>query len=183
MTTSVLSPLAQPFHPVMGEVAYPTIFNNGLPSIVVSSSEHDFLIEMITDETLDEAFPPSAQDAAELEAVEFFVSMMANFALLEEREEATRSLHSGLKKRWEARRGLTGKPRAPMYSVQPVSHSRARLIDNHELVPVDKAPLHMENRMRAKEQHTLGSKTRNCIKTGSLKHQRKMPIHQPRKNY
>lgn len=180
MTTSILSPFAQPFHPVMGEMAYPMIFNNGIPSLVVSSTEHDFLASMITDETLEEAFPPSAQDAAELEAVDLFVAMLANLDLLEEQEEAARSLHMGIKKRWEARRGLSGKPRAPMHRVTPVLHGTPHLLDHQDLLVLDKSPLHVENEMLARGRRD-SAKPRFTTKVGGSKHQRNMPIQQPRK--
>ena len=181
MTASVLSPLAVPFHPVMGEIAYPTIFNNGIPSMVVSSTEHDFLATMITDETLDEAFPPTAQDAAELEAVEFFVALMANLELLEEQEEATGSLHTAIKKRWEARRGLAGKPRSPMNRIKHVSHGEPSLVENHDSLVLEKGPLHMENHLHAKGRLYPRGSPRVDTKMGGAKHQRCMPIQQPRK--
>mmetsp|Transcript_105811 Transcript_105811/g.296225 ORF Transcript_105811/g.296225 Transcript_105811/m.296225 type:complete len:181 (-) Transcript_105811:258-800(-) len=179
MTVSVLSPFAQPFHPIMGEEVQPTIYNNGIPSMTFLGSEHDFLCS-ITDETLDEAFPPTAQEAAELEAAEFFVELMANLASLEESEEAARSLHDGLKKRWEARRGLVGKPRAARHIISPVNHGEPHLLDSHEIVVLDYTPLHIENRMRAKE-HSMMTKPRINKNLGT-KFGHKKPIQQPRKN-
>ncbi len=179
MTMSILSPLAQPFHPIMGEIVQPTIYNNGVPSMTFSGTEHEFLT-YITDEVLDEAFPPTAEDAAELEATEFFVQLMATLEILEEREEAARSLHAGLQKRWEARRGLTGKPRAPKHRVNQVHHGEARLVDSHELAMLDSSPLHIENRMRAKEQGMV-SKPKMNKNLGANFGPRK-PIQQPRKN-
>lgn len=144
-----------------------------------TGTEHEFL-SYITDEVLDEAFPPTAEEAAELEATEFFVQLMATLDLLEEREEAARSLHAGLQKRWEARRGLTGKPRSPKHRVNQVHHGEPRLLESHELIIHDNAPLQIENRMRAKE-HGMMSKPRmnqkHCAKFGQKK-----PIQQPRKN-
>jgi hypothetical protein len=177
MTASVLSPLAQPFHPIMGEEVQPTIYNNGFPSLTFSGTEHEFL-RSITDETLDEAFPPSAEEAAELEAAEFFVALMAYLARLEEREEAARSLHEGLKKRWEVRRGLEGKPRAARHIVAPVNHGEPHLLDSHEITVVDHTPLHFENRMRAKEH--MGKPRMNKYHRPQFGPKR--PIHQPRKN-
>ena len=177
MTASVLSPLAQPFHPIMGEEVHPTIFNNGVPSLTVLGSEHEFLMS-ITDETLDDAFPPTAEDAAELEACELFVRLMADLAMLEEREEASRTLHDGLKKRWEARRGLDGKPRSAKHVVKRVSHAAPHLLESQDIVVVDKTSFHIENRMRAMEH---GIKPRMNDKTGAT-FSHKKPIHQPRKN-
>lgn len=149
--------------------------------MVVSSTEHDFLSSMITDETMDEAFPPTAQDAAELEAVEFFVALMASLDLLEEQEEAARSYHVGMKKRWEARRGLAGKPRAAMHRVKPVPHGEPRLVDHQDLLVLEKSPLHIENHMLAKGRHGPEGNPRMNMKMGGSKHQRNMPIQQPRK--
>ena len=61
-----------------------TIFNQGVPSLTFSGSESEFL-HTIADEAIDEAFPPNAAEAAELEAAETFVSLMAQLALLEEK--------------------------------------------------------------------------------------------------
>jgi hypothetical protein len=178
MTASVLSPLAQPFHPIMGLEVQPTIYNNGIPSLTFSGTEHEFL-SCITDETLDEAFPPTAEEAAELEEAELFVALMANLAALEESEEAARALHAGLKKRWEARRGLVGKPRAARHIVAQVNHGEPRLLDSHEIVVVDHTPLRIENRMRAKE-HGMVKPRMNKNLGAQFGHKR--PIHQPLKN-
>jgi len=179
MTASVLSPLAEPFHPMMGEVISPTIFNDGVPAFTFQGSESEFL-HSITDETLDEAFPPSAEDAAELEAAEFFVGLMANLAVLEEREEAARMLHAGLKKRWEARRGLSGKPRAPRHLVHPVRHGEPHLLNSNEIVMYDHTSTIVDNRMRAKH-NTQMTKPR-MMKRSFQRTAYKKPIQQPRKN-
>lgn len=88
----LLSPLAHPFHPLMGEDFNAVIYNNGkqhwhinlltwqltilfslgIPSLRMDQSDSDFL-KTFSDETLEEAFPPTAQEAAELEAAEVFV--------------------------------------------------------------------------------------------------------------
>lgn len=156
----------------------PTIYNNGVPSLTFSGTEHEFLMSF-TDETLDEAFPPTAEEAAEIEEAEFFVALMANLAGLEEREEAARSLHAGLKKRWEARRGLVGKPRDARHLVNQVHHGEPRLLDSHEIAVTDKTPLRIENRMRAKE-HGMVTKPR--MSNPGVKFGHKKPIQQPRKN-
>merc|ERR1719378_1792619 len=68
----------------------------------------------------------TAQEAAELEAVEVFVEMMAALSRMEEREEIARFSedHTGLGKRWEARRELVGKPRPAKHSVEKVVHGK-----------------------------------------------------------
>ena len=181
MTASVLSPLAQPFHPIMGDVVHPTIFNDGVPSLMFAGSKAEFL-QSFTDETLDEAFPPTAEDAAELEDVDFFVNLMANLAVLEEKEEAARSLHAGLKKRWEARRGLHGKPRAAKHLVQRVNHGEPHLLDSKEVVIHDPTPLLVEHRMRAQENSKMTKPLfKQKVANNNFGHKR--PIQQPRKNY
>ncbi|CAJ1941259.1 unnamed protein product [Cylindrotheca closterium] len=101
----LLSPLAHPFHPLTGEDFNAVIYNNGIPTLQMQESDTDFL-RTFSDETLEEAFPPTAQEAAELEAVEVFVNLMANLDMLERTEEATMLVREGLKKRLEAKIGL-----------------------------------------------------------------------------
>jgi hypothetical protein len=117
---SKLSPYASPFHP-MNEPAHLCIFNDGIPSLMMPA--HD-AAQGISDEALDEAFPPDAQEAAELEAVQQFVEMLATLSLLEEREEAARLNFTGVKKRWESRRaeGLVGRPHSATHLVEPKAH-------------------------------------------------------------
>jgi hypothetical protein len=174
----LLSPLAQPFHPVIGEdPSLAIIYNDGVPSLAFQGSHSEFL-HTITDDAIDEAFPPDAQEAAELEAVEIFVEMMASFALLEEREEATRFVHAGLKKRWEARRELVGRPRPPKHLVHQVIHGGPHLLDASEIVVYDHSPMMHEYRMRAREmrvakQHMSKKRVSRGMPT--------RPILQPRK--
>lgn len=91
---------------------------------------------MLTDEVMDEAYPPSAAEAAELDAVETFVALLAQFSILEEREEQTRlfgaapatggAAASFLGKRWCARRELVDKPHPAKHSIQPVLHNHTQ---------------------------------------------------------
>mmetsp|Transcript_22053 Transcript_22053/g.46681 ORF Transcript_22053/g.46681 Transcript_22053/m.46681 type:complete len:207 (+) Transcript_22053:173-793(+) len=121
MGTSILSPAAPPFQPssfssVIAEgssIVEFAIFNNGVPSSVFYGihPEHEVL-QHIADEAIDETFPPTAEDVAEMEAAEEFVEFMAWLAFLDECDERARFSFSDIKKRWEARRaqGLVGKP-------------------------------------------------------------------------
>jgi hypothetical protein len=120
LRSSKLSPYASSFHP-MGEPAQLCIFNDGMPSLMMPA--HD-AAQGISDEALDEAFPPDAQEAAELEAVQQFVELLATLSLLEEREEAARLSFTGVKKRWESRRadGLIGRPHSATHMVEPKVH-------------------------------------------------------------
>jgi hypothetical protein len=120
---SPLSASARPFHPYcFYEPVTVAIYNEGVPTmapVAVSQTLHG-----IQDEALDEAFPPDAQEAAELEAVEIFVEMMAQLSLLEDLEERARLDFSHIKKRWEARRkeGLKTRPRSPKHMVDRNEH-------------------------------------------------------------
>lgn len=103
-----LSPSAPPFEPI--EFA---IFNDGVPGSVFFGvhPEHE-IVQHIPDEAIEEIFPPSAEDVAELEAAEDWVETLAWLAYLDECDEAARFSMAGFGKRWAARRkaGLIGKP-------------------------------------------------------------------------
>jgi hypothetical protein len=102
--TSLLSPNAAAFHPFYEPVNV-AIYNDGVPSMtLVSEEEVCEILHGIQDEALDEGFPPTAADAAELEAVAAFVECMAMLAYMEEREEEARLTFCHIKKRWEVRR-------------------------------------------------------------------------------
>lgn len=183
----MLSVTAKPFHPIRGTEMNAIIYNDGIPSCSFQGSDTDFL-HSITDEAIDEAFPPSAQEAAELEAVEMFVEMMANLAHLEEKEEKTRFSedHTGLAKRWIARRELQSKPRPAKHSVTPVVHrngsNEAKITD---LIAFDTERSHSalkEHRMRQREAERMARLTtphKNKVVTN--RHKSHMPIQQPRK--
>ena len=179
MTASVLSPLAHPFHPIMGEDPNPAIYNNGIPTLTIQGLSESEFLHTIQDEALDEAFPPNAEEAAELEAVEVFVDLMARLAFLEEKEEATRTVHAGLKKRWEARRELV-KTRPPKHLVQQVIHGDPRLLQSNDIVMFDKSHALLEQRMQARERthHIAKSRTQKGF---ASRIQNKRPIQQPRK--
>jgi hypothetical protein len=164
------------------------IYNDGIPSCSFQGSRSEFL-HSITDEAIEEAFPPSATDAAELEAVEIFVEMMANLSHLEEREEMTRFSedHTGLEKRWIARRELRGKPRPAKHSVEPVVHGRHRPSQENitDLVAFDleKAQGSLkEQRLRQRETERMARLTiPHMKKMAQNRYKKTMPIQQPRK--
>jgi len=115
--TSMLSPLATPFTytgaPNHVESVFKAIYVNGVPQLVAfgEHSDHE-VIHNIPDDAIDELFPPTATDAAELDATDDFLRTMVDLSFLEEREEKARNdefFH--MKKRWESRRqeGLKGK--------------------------------------------------------------------------
>jgi hypothetical protein len=184
----MLSVTAKPFHPVHGTEMNAIIYNDGIPSCSFRGSRSEFL-HTIADETIDEAFPPSAEDAAELEAVEMFVEIMANLADLEEREEMTRFSedHTGLGKRWIARRELKGKPRPAKHSVEPVVHGGHRPSQENvtDLVAFDLEKSQgslKEHRLRQRETERMARLTTPHKKKVVMNRQKKtMPIQQPRK--
>merc|ERR1712232_236413 len=159
------------------------------------------VLRSIDDEAIDEAYPPTAQEAAELEAVELFVELMATLAHLEEREERTR-FHPdrpGLGKRWMSRRELVGKPHPAKHSVQPVVHHQHRQLnpsaarDNdgpewNQLVAQHNDPRHPISVKEHKTHERVLS--RMARQSFSNKNNKKMnrnrqhivPIQQPRKN-
>ena len=180
MAASVLSPLAQPFHPHLMHDVNPIVYNDGMPAMTFQGSESDFL-HAYEDQTIEEAFPPNAEEAAELEAVECFVEMMATYEMLEEREEATRTVHAGLRKRWEARRELVGRPRPAKHIVTQVVHGVPHLLDSSDIVLHDSTRMMQDRKSRAME---ASLKTNHRItKQGQGRYQQKHPIHQPRKHY
>lgn len=124
--TTGLSPDAPSFYPSSfehGDFAY--VYNDGVPGFVLTC-ENDVaeVLHGIQDKAIDENFPPTAEEAAEMEAVQAFVEMMAGLALMEEHEERARVDFASFEKRWEARRaeGLTGKPNPPKGLVQLKNH-------------------------------------------------------------
>jgi len=183
----MLSVSAKPFHPMLGTEVNAIIYNDGIPTLSFQGSDTEFL-HSIADDAIDEAFPPTAQEAAELEAVEIFVEMMANLALLEEKEEMTRYSedHTGLGKRWEARRELKNKPRPAKHSVTPVIHSsKPHAVKISDLVLFNPERNHAslkEHRMIQRETERVARLTtphRNKVVTN--RHKKQMPIQQPRK--
>lgn len=183
----MLSVTAKPFHPTMGTEVNSIIYNDGIPALAFAGSDTEFL-HSIADEAIDEAFPPTAQEAAELEAVEIFVEMMANLAFMEEREEMTRFSedHTGLGKRWEARRELKGKPRPAKHLVTPVVHSQ-----KPNAVKISDLVLFNPERHHAsfKEHRMIQRKTERMVRLTTPHHKKvvknrpkkHMPIQQPRK--
>lgn len=183
----MLSVTAKPFHPTMGTQMNSIIYNDGIPSCCFQGTDTEFL-HSITDEAIDEAFPPSAQEAAELEAVEVFVEMMATLAHLEEKEEMTRFSedHKGLGRRWKARRELEGKPRPAKHTVEKVIHyQRPSVPDIADLVPFDAEKNHpslKDHRMRHREIERIARMTTPHLKMKEkIRQKKQMPIQQPRK--
>ena len=170
---------APPFHPSSfehGDFGY--VYNDGVPGYVLTS-EHDVaeVLHGIQDTAIDENFPPTAQEAAEMEAVQAFVEMMAQLSFWEEHEEEARSFVS-LEKRWECRRaeGLMGKPNPAKGLVQPKDHSPRLAQSIKTLVKMAPASHHVHPPKEvAKHPKVAMPKTTKHGATG------RHPIQQPRK--
>jgi len=135
-----LSPLARPYAPIEAHTNTDSIFRaiylNGIPQLVAfgEHSDHE-VIHNISDEAIDDLFPPTATDAAELDATDDFLRTMVDLSYLEEREERARNEFSHVKKRWESRRqdGMKGKGKLTQNRVgmRHVIH-RASILDPAE---------------------------------------------------
>lgn len=183
-----LSPSAEPFQPI--EFA---IFNNGVPSSVYYGGhpEHD-VVQHIPDEAIEELFPPSAGEAAEMEAAEDFVETMAWLSYLDECDEAARFSFAGYGKRWAARRkaGLIGKPHPARshHHRDTHSHSSGGSSDggmlsssDGEMSLVPYVPRIFEAKPRRVENRMFG--VGNIPKNSRSMRGHRVPIHQPRKHY
>lgn len=183
----MLSVSAKPFHPVHGPEMNAVVYNDGIPSCTYEGTGSEFS-HSIADETIDEVFlgSMSAQEAAEIEAVEVFVEMMATLARMEEREEVARFSedHTGLGKRWEARRELVGKPRPAKHSVKKVVHgTRPGEEKATDLVAFASNVLREEHRTRQREVARAAKLASHKTAPHHAHHQAKKPIQQPRKQY
>jgi hypothetical protein len=183
--TARLSANAKPFHPYcFYEPVSVAIYNEGIPSMALNSQKSvSQILRGIQDEALDE-FPPDAQEAWELEAVEIFVEMMAQLSMLEELEERSRTDFSHIKKRWEARRkeGLKTRPRAPKHMVDRSFHKTQTntLYSSQCRSVVPYSHHHNREKMLHHETARRGSETTKKMPMSGPVMQRPM-IQQPRK--
>ena len=138
MTTRLLSPLASPYNPSGGyEIC---ICNDGVPSMSPANVKSEStILHGIADEAIDDCFPPTAEEVAEIEAAEKFVAIMAHLSLLEEMEEHDRMDFSDFPKRWEARRaeGLVGKPRPAVVHPDKETNVHTKAVHETTLVTYD----------------------------------------------
>lgn len=191
LTIVMLSPLAIPFLPE-SKWKLPSfeIFNAGVPTLVpVDKSQ---VVRGISDEALEQHFPPDAQDAAELDAADSFVRTLATLDIMEEREERSRETYSSFPKRWETRRleGLLGRPK-PSRSVVVTNTDLQRAIN--EPAPTDATSLvpkiRSTDRFRKLEHLEMTrAQFKSPAKNVPIRNKRMMglrrhsPIHQPRKS-
>jgi hypothetical protein len=179
--TSILSPNAATFHPFFEPVNV-AIYNDGVPVMtLVSEEEVCEILHGIQDDALDEGFPPTASEAAELEAVADFVRSMAMMAYLEEREESARLTFCHITKRWEVRRseGLQGRPRPARHTVEEVKHLPRSSLNATSIVP-HTMHRHIELKTRHQEMASRHREPRNMKHIAGAR--RSVPIVMPRKN-
>lgn len=186
----MLSPLAAPFHPTismpfsMYEPSEFVIYSDGIPVLVSTDADNKAVLQGISDEAIDEVFPPTLDEQAELETVDEFNEILAELSVLEESEEEARRTFCHIKKRWEARReeGLIGKPK-PMKALdghkqqRKNSHCESRSTDvelrsTKKLSRSDQLPV-----KHIKEERKHFATPKNVRGFHNSK-----PIHQPRKN-
>eukprot|EP01083_Nonionella_stella_P211183 763851_1 len=184
-SASILSPHANPYVPMTGhcedESSFKAIYVNGKPELVLTGEhpEHE-IIHNIADDAIDEVFPPTAADAAELEALDNFLTMMVNLSYLEESEEKARNEMSHIKKRWESRQGLKGRP-------HNVTNMATRT--NHILFSTEEKNLvRYGQHLRKSSNSSMDSRKREpfMVKNNKSKANKNLhgyikPIHQPRK--
>uniref|UniRef100_A0A7S2E7G4 Uncharacterized protein n=1 Tax=Trieres chinensis TaxID=1514140 RepID=A0A7S2E7G4_TRICV len=193
-SASVLNPHAHPFHPRYDEpLDFGAVFNDGVPTAVLSGDVHPEhgALRSISDEALDEAFPPSANEAAEIDATMDFVLTMSYLDALQEQEERARNGFRGMGVRWEARRemGLVGRPHPARTDREAMPKNHHPLSPETSIVPFDKThggPFRpfsdMESmRSRAESRHAKKSSTMTKGKKTAQAFTR--PIQQPRKQY
>jgi hypothetical protein len=178
---STLSADAAPFHPYYEPVNL-CIYNGGVPSLVFTSEKDRWdILHGIQDQTLDEQFPPDAEEAFELEAAEAFVMEMVHLAILEEREEKARFTLGQFQKRWEVRRamGPTGRPRPAMHLIEPACHTNKNHRQTKALVTYSHHHGNHNERRRIEAMKTsqrMEPRLTKCVMPPR-------PIVQPRKHY
>mmetsp|Transcript_25608 Transcript_25608/g.36095 ORF Transcript_25608/g.36095 Transcript_25608/m.36095 type:complete len:197 (+) Transcript_25608:81-671(+) len=192
--TTLLSPLANPFRPHFEEPYEIAIFNDGVPSMTTVDAHGEYdLLHGISDEAIDEQFPPTAEEAAEMEAAENFVEVMVRLAMMEEMEESARVNFDHVQKRWEARRmeGLVGKPNPPRnheMDTERVLQKYGHIVrpnTDERIVPFEHrhrelAVASLEHRIRAKQEAKLAKHAPDKKLTGL---RGRKPVQQPRKHY
>jgi len=190
--TSVLSPLAKPFEPSFNMISPEFyIYNNGVPSMVDVDGEWK-IIRGVSDEAIEELFPPTVQEIQEMEEVDMFVELLAEMAVLEDREENARSF-ADIKKRWAARRKdgvpVGGQRRHGSRTPEKMDTEVAGVtMVHHHRVSTQIVPF---NANTAKFTHFHGDsqamsklKKKNVIKKDSgAFHGRSKPIMQPRQGF
>ena len=184
-----LSPLAHPFEPRSfhqeeSQQFHAAIYNNGIPSLVpFGLAEESNIIRGISDEAIDEYFlgTATAQEVAEMEAVEYYVMMLANLEFLQEQEEKARKNYAYARtKRWEVRRELDGKPKPARHEADVAAKTHRKQVGEFTLVPFDRRHRDLvQSEFETRNSHRAGTGKRSNVKNNHKKLSR--PILQPRK--
>jgi len=185
----LLSPLANPFIPMRIECnedsAFRAIYIDGVPELVIAGEQPDHeIIQNIPDEAIDEVFPLSATDAAELDTVDQFLMTMVNISYLEDREEKARNGFSHIKKRWESRRqqGLNGKSIQIRADIERAIHGTSLIRSTKNIVPYDRnIERSSGSNLNSKLREKVITKHQNLSKRSNVLHRYSKPIQQPRK--
>ena len=167
------------------------IYNNGVPSMIDVDGEWK-IIGGVSDEAIEEFFPPTIEEIQEMEEVDLFVELLAEMAVLEDREENARSF-ADIKKRWAARRKdgvpvgghrrrlspLVEKKEKEVAGVQMVHHHRS----STQIVPFNAnfakvTHFHGDSQAVSKLKKKQGNK-----KNGGAFHGHSTPIMQPRQGF
>jgi hypothetical protein len=107
------------------------IYNDGIPSLMPLGAG---IIRGISDEAIDECYPPTAEEVAELEAVEAFVEALAEFEMMEEmQEQLGEDFDKFFARRWTARRELLGKPKKARSEPVLMIHGKSKHMTEDEL--------------------------------------------------
>jgi hypothetical protein len=182
--SAILSPLAAPFYPSSNmeeECPFSVIYSNGIPTGLINEHES---IANIPDYTIDEKFPPTAVDAAEMDAVDDFLNVMVDLSFIEDREERGRTdIGSVASRRWEAKRqeGLKGRPHLSYGSVERIIHEANQMNKNEKrLIPNARHSAHLFDEKRNNKNSTLHSQVHTQKRNASA-HRYTKSIQQPRK--
>lgn len=205
---SSLSATAKPFFPSEPS-PFGAIFNNGVPCLTPATKKDcSDIIRGISDDAIDENFPPDATEAAELEETEKFTSELAHLSLLEDREvrhsvsivahhsltlvlinpfqeRSRKNPFAEMEKRWESRRseGLRShlRSRSPHLHmvIAPEHHLPKKPTDVTSLLPANSNLYHRNPREYSKAHTEQKGMTKHMASSKPIRYRK--PIQQPRK--
>jgi len=180
--------------PIYDNIVNLSIFDGNGPCLTVEPGSMHDILHGIQDQAIDEKFPPSAGEAAELEEAEMHVLVLAMLSMLEDREERTRSDFSHfIQKRWSTRRTeglpINRKPRSSKGLIERVEHGHnpspslsswdcRAVVEYYDLNEHKRNDRHRNRKdfRQGRGGHSRGGNWKRGLKG----HQR--PLHQPRKH-
>jgi len=189
---SVLSPLAAPFHPsismhfsMYNPSEFNYIYSDGVPVLAVDTNGNkDALFHGISDEAIDEAFPLTEDEEAELEMVYAFTEILAELSILEETEEESRRTFYHIKKRWEARREEGVVKVKPMKADHKPKNTHHHQNPMHSCSDIDirSSGKKLRSLQLLCNKHVKEERKHTSIPKNVRGFHSSRPIHQPRKN-